>query len=78
MFMMLPWVLLGIMLAIGLLVSVIYTSVKFYIDGDNLNGTCFLVFGLIAFGMYNTIENLLRTFVAILVKNYAEKLRLPL
>lgn len=49
---MLPWVILGIMLAIGLLVSVIYTAVVFYIDGDSFNGTLWLVFGLIAVGEY--------------------------
>lgn len=52
MYLMIPWVLLGIMLAIGLLVSVIYTSVDFYIKKDALNGSLFLVLGLISFGMY--------------------------
>ncbi|KAL0278627.1 UNVERIFIED_CONTAM: hypothetical protein PYX00_000395 [Menopon gallinae] len=50
--MMLPWVILAIILAIGLLVSVIYTSVEFYIHKDILNGTLWLVLGLIAVAIY--------------------------
>lgn len=52
MYLMIPWVLLGIMLAIGLLVSVIYTSVVFFLHDDNLNGSLFLVIGLISFVVY--------------------------
>lgn len=48
MYFMIPWVILGIMLAIGLLVSVLYTSINFYTDGDTFNGTLWLVLGLIA------------------------------
>lgn len=47
---MLPWVMLGILLAIGLLASVIYTSVVFYIDGDSFNGNLWLIVGLVALG----------------------------
>lgn len=50
--MMLPWVILAIILAIGLLVSVIYTSVEFYIHKDILNGSLWLVLGLIAVGKF--------------------------
>ncbi|XP_077300513.1 uncharacterized protein LOC143921196 [Arctopsyche grandis] len=46
-FLMMPWVILGIMLAVGLLVSVIYTAVMFYIHEDTLNGSLWLVFGII-------------------------------
>jgi len=35
---MVPWVVLGIMIAIGLLISVIYTGVVFFIDGYVLTG----------------------------------------
>lgn len=54
MYLMVPFVLLGIFLAVGLLVSVVYTSVRFYIDGDSFNGTLLLVFGLVALGLYYT------------------------
>lgn len=47
---MMPWVVLGIMIAIGLLVSVIYTAVVFFIDDYVLSGVLWLVFGLIACG----------------------------
>ncbi|XP_037953642.1 uncharacterized protein LOC119683848 [Teleopsis dalmanni] len=47
-YLMMPWVVLGIMIAIGLLVSVIYTAVVFFIDGFVLTGVLWLVFGLIA------------------------------
>lgn len=50
MYLMIPFVLLGFFLAIGLLVSVIYTSVNFYIDGDTFNGSLCLVLGLVALG----------------------------
>uniref|UniRef100_A0A1B0G673 Uncharacterized protein n=1 Tax=Glossina morsitans morsitans TaxID=37546 RepID=A0A1B0G673_GLOMM len=42
---MMPWVVLGIMIAIGLLVSVIYTAVVFFIDGFVLTGVLWLGFG---------------------------------
>lgn len=49
---MLPWVILGIMLAIGLLISVIYTAVMFLIDGYILAGVLWLLIGLIAVAIY--------------------------
>lgn len=51
-YLMMPWVVLGGMLIIGLLVSVIITSVHFYSNNDTLNGTLWLVLGLIAFVIY--------------------------
>jgi len=53
-FMMLPWVVLGLMLAIALLVSVLYTAIMFFINSEVLNGILWLVFGLIAVGEYLT------------------------
>lgn len=47
---MVPWVVLGIMIAIGLLISVIYTAVVFFIDGFVLTGVIFLICGLICSG----------------------------
>lgn len=46
-YLMLPWVVLGIMIAIGLFISVIYTAVMFLIDGFLLSGVLWLVFGTI-------------------------------
>lgn len=48
----LPWIILGIMLCIGLLVDVIYTSVVFFIDGWTTSGTLWLVVGLLAVGEF--------------------------
>lgn len=47
-----PWVVLGLMLAIGLLISVIFNAVVYYIDGFVLGGTLWLVIGLLAVGEY--------------------------
>jgi len=49
-YLMVPWVVLGIMIAIGLLISVIYTAVVFFIDGFVLTGVLWLIFGLICCG----------------------------
>uniref|UniRef100_A0A1B0A662 Uncharacterized protein n=1 Tax=Glossina pallidipes TaxID=7398 RepID=A0A1B0A662_GLOPL len=43
-YLMMPWVVLGIMIAIGLLVSVIYTAVVFFIDGFVLTGVLWLYY----------------------------------
>ncbi|CAH1108277.1 unnamed protein product [Psylliodes chrysocephalus] len=51
-YLMIPWVVLGGMLAVGLLVSILINSIKFYIDGDNLNGTLWLVLGLLSLVVY--------------------------
>lgn len=51
-YLMMPWVLLGGMLIIGLLVSVIITAVHFYSNDDTLNGSLWLVLGIIAFLVY--------------------------
>lgn len=48
----LPWIILGIMLCIGLLVDVIYTSVVFFIDGFTTSGFLWLAFGLLAVGKF--------------------------
>ncbi|XP_058466345.1 uncharacterized protein LOC131439400 [Malaya genurostris] len=51
-YLMMPWVILGIMLAIGLLISVIYTAVVFYIDGFVLGGTLWIIIGLVSVVVY--------------------------
>ncbi|KAF3427073.1 hypothetical protein E2986_10789 [Frieseomelitta varia] len=47
-FMMLPWVVLGLILVVGLLVSVLYTSIMFFVNHAVINGILWLVIGLIA------------------------------
>jgi len=47
-YLMMPWVVLGIMIAVGLLISVIYTAVVLFIEGFVLTGVLWLIFGLIA------------------------------
>ncbi|KAL6427903.1 uncharacterized protein LOC126855531 isoform X2 [Cataglyphis hispanica] len=51
-FMMLPWVVLGIMLAVGLLVSVLYNAIVFFINHDVLTGLLWLILGLVAVVIY--------------------------
>ncbi|KAH8417157.1 hypothetical protein KR222_005187 [Zaprionus bogoriensis] len=46
-YLMVPWVVLGIMIAIGLFISIIYTSIVCFIDGFVLTGVVFLIGGLI-------------------------------
>jgi len=46
----LPWIILGIMLCIGLLVDVIYTAVVFFMDGHNKTGLIWLIAGIICVG----------------------------
>ncbi|CRK99064.1 CLUMA_CG012142, isoform A [Clunio marinus] len=48
----LPWIILGIMLCIGLLVDVIYTAVVFFIDDHTTAGILWLVIGLICVVIY--------------------------
>lgn len=45
---MLPWVVLGIVLAIGLLITVLHTSITYYLDGQDhaIIATIILVGGL--------------------------------
>lgn len=46
---MLPWVVLGIVLAIGLLISVLHTSITYYLDKDDnvIVATIILIGGLL-------------------------------
>ncbi|KAK9299365.1 hypothetical protein QLX08_007605 [Tetragonisca angustula] len=46
-FMMLPWVVLGLILVVGVLVSVLYTSIMFFVNHAVINGILWLVIGLI-------------------------------
>lgn len=52
-YLMMPWVILGFMLIIGLLISVIYTAVMYFIDGFVLGGTLWLIIGLISVVIYS-------------------------
>lgn len=47
---MLPWVVLGAMLVVGLLLSVIYTGVVFIIDGLLITSLVWFIIGLIVCG----------------------------
>ncbi|CAK1547164.1 unnamed protein product [Leptosia nina] len=51
---MLPWVVLGIVLAIGLLISVLHTSITYYLDEHDhaILATCILIGGLIYLCIY--------------------------
>lgn len=53
--MMLPWVVLGLILAVGLLVSVIYTSIMFFVNHEVMNGALWLVVGLITIREYTLL-----------------------
>lgn len=65
-FMMLPWVVLGLMLVIGLLISVIYTAVVFFIDAHTLTGVLWLVFGLLSVVIYLYMWMVVYSYFAIL------------
>ncbi|RZC39189.1 hypothetical protein BDFB_003764 [Asbolus verrucosus] len=52
MYLMLPWVLLAIMLAISLLVSILYTSIQLYSHEQPIGGTIWLVLGLLAVALF--------------------------
>lgn len=49
---MLPWVILAIMLAIGLAISIIYTAIVFFAHEEILSGFLWLIFGLICVAIY--------------------------
>lgn len=49
---MIPWVVLGLMLAFGILVSVLYTGISFLVDGDHFNGWMWLILGTVSFSKY--------------------------
>ncbi|XP_045771627.1 uncharacterized protein LOC123871736 isoform X1 [Maniola jurtina] len=51
---MLPWVVLGIVLAIGLLISILHTSITYYLDGQEhaILATLILIGGLIYLCIY--------------------------
>lgn len=51
-YLMLPWVVLGCMLVIGFLLSVIYTTVMFIINGYLMNALVFAIVGLILVRKY--------------------------
>lgn len=50
MYFMIPWVTLGFLLAFGLLISIIVTSVNFFKEDDNFNGGMCLGIGLVSLG----------------------------
>lgn len=56
-YLMLPWVVLGCMLVIGFLLSVIYTTVMFIINGYLMNALVFAIVGLILVRKYKKKTN---------------------
>nr|XP_012153191.1 PREDICTED: uncharacterized protein LOC100883083 [Megachile rotundata] len=71
-FMMIPWVVLGIILAVGLLVSVIYTSIMFFVNHEVINGVLWLVLGLVAVGLLFLV---IYTYLWLVVYSYFQQLR---
>ncbi|XP_074094460.1 uncharacterized protein LOC141524458 [Cotesia typhae] len=67
-FMMLPWVVLGLMLAIGALVSVLYTSIASMVNHKVLNGVLCLIIGLIFVAIY--------TYLWVVVYCFFQQLRI--
>ncbi|KAK1118678.1 hypothetical protein K0M31_014982 [Melipona bicolor] len=51
-FMMLPWVVLGLILVVSLLVSILYTSIMFFVNHAAINGILWLVIGIVAVVIY--------------------------
>lgn len=64
---MLPWVVLGAILVIGLLLSVIYTGVMFIIDGLIITAVVWFILGLIFCGNYS-IHFILLLFLFFLLR----------
>ena len=63
---MLPWVVLGVLLLVGLFVSVLWTSVTLFLNDEEVHhilyGVLFLVFGVLIVGMC------MRTFIYHILK----------
>ncbi|XP_065163320.1 uncharacterized protein [Atheta coriaria] len=70
MWLLLPFVVCGLMLAIGLLVSVLYTSINFFIDGFVIHGCIFLILGLITFVIYVYMWLVTYSFFQIVKEEY--------
>lgn len=50
---MLPWVVIGIILAVGLLISVLYTGIVLLIRSQVLAGVIWIIVGLFVVGKLN-------------------------
>ncbi|XP_003695169.1 uncharacterized protein LOC100864793 [Apis florea] len=66
-FLMLPWVVLGLILAVGLLVSVLYTSIMFFVYHDVIIGILWLIIGLLTIVIY--------VYLWLVVYSYFQQLR---
>lgn len=66
---MLPWVVLGIVLAIGLLISILHTSITYYLDEQDrtILATLILIGGLIYLCKY-ILSSIEYTKIVVLVK----------
>lgn len=56
-YLMLPWVILGIMLAIGLLISFLYTAIMLFLDEYLLAGIIWILVGLVVVGKLKIFKN---------------------
>ncbi|XP_006619912.1 uncharacterized protein LOC102677302 [Apis dorsata] len=66
-FLMLPWVVLGLILAVGLLVSVLYTSIMFFVYHDVIIGILWLIIGILTIVIY--------VYLWLVVYSYFQQLR---
>lgn len=73
MYFMVPWVLLGALLVIGLIISVIYTAVVEFKEGRNIEGTIWIVGGIIAVLVYIYFWLVVFSYFQIVKKEYEER-----
>ncbi|KRT84464.1 hypothetical protein AMK59_841, partial [Oryctes borbonicus] len=73
MYFMLPWVILGILLALGLLISVIYTAVVEFNEERNIEGTIWLIGGIIAVVVYLYFWCVVYSYFQIVRKEFEER-----
>ena len=66
-FMMLPWVVLGLILEVALLISIIYTAIMFFVNQDVISGVLWLVGGFISLVIY--------TYLWLVVYSHFQQLR---
>ena len=66
-FMMLPWVVLGLILEVALLISIIYTAIMFFVNHDVISGVVWLVGGFISLVIY--------TYLWLVVYSHFQQLR---
>ncbi|GJQ72437.1 hypothetical protein Trydic_g3513 [Trypoxylus dichotomus] len=73
MYFMLPWVILGILLALGLLISVIYTAIVEFNEERNIEGTIWLIGGILAVVVYVYFWFVVYSYFQIVRKEFEER-----